>query len=52
MKLTKARLQRIINSNNKQTRKKYKTGSKTSSHSLTIRNKKVFNLRNTTLKNI
>ena len=52
MKLTKARFQKIINSNNKQTRKKFKKCSKISSHVSTIRNKKVFNLRNTTLKNI
>lgn len=50
MKLSKARLQKIINNNGKQTRKKYKKTSKIFKHANSIRNKKQFNLRNTTLK--
>ena len=52
MKLTKARLQKIINNNGKQTRKKYKNTSSILKHTNTFRHKKQFNLRNTTLKNI
>ena len=50
MKLTKSRLQKIINNNGKQTRKKYKKTVKILKHTNTIRNKKQFNLRNSTLK--
>jgi uncharacterized protein YkuJ len=50
MKLTKARLQKIINTNNKQTRKKFKQNSKVLHHTNTSRNRKQFNLRNNTLK--
>ena len=50
MKLTKARLQKIMNSS-KQTRKKFKKV-KMLTHNQTIHNKKIFNLRNTTLKNL
>jgi hypothetical protein len=51
MKLTKVRLQKIINNTNKQTRKKYKKHLKTLDHTNTCRNRKQFNLRNNTLKN-
>jgi len=51
MKLTKVRLQKIINNNGKQTKKKYKHLTKIFKHTNTIRNKKQFNLRHTTLKN-
>jgi hypothetical protein len=51
MKLTKARLQKIINTNNKQTRKKFKKNVQLLHHTNTFRNKKQFNLRNNTLKN-
>jgi len=50
MKLTKVRLQKTINSFNKQTRKKIKN-KKLLTHNHTFRNKKQFNLRTTTLKN-
>lgn len=50
MKLTKSRLQKIINNNGKQTRKKYKKTSIILKHTNTARNKKQFNLKNTTLK--
>jgi hypothetical protein len=52
MKLTKYRLQKIIKNNGNQTRKKYKKTSKILKHSNTARQKKQFNLRNMTLKNI
>jgi len=52
MKLTKKRLQKIINNNGKQTRKKYKKTFKILKHTNTARHKKQFNLRNTTIKNI
>ena len=52
MKLTKVRLQKIINNNGKQTRKKYRKTYKILKHTNTERNKKQFNLRNNTLKNI
>jgi len=52
MKLTKLRLQKIVNNNGKQTRKKYKNTTRILKHTNTARNKKKhFNLRNTTLKN-
>jgi len=51
MKLTKVRLQKIINNNGKQTRKKYKKSTRILKHTNTARHKKQFNLRNTTLKN-
>lgn len=63
MKLTKKRLQKIINSisqplstnaevniNNKQTRKKLKRNIKKLNHTNTVRNNRQFNLRNKTLK--
>jgi hypothetical protein len=51
MKLTKYRLNKILNTNNKQTRKKrINKDVKLSSHNTTYRKKKQFNLRNTTLK--
>jgi len=51
MKLTKSRLQKIINNNGKQTRKKYKKTFRILKHTNTARNKKEFNLKNNTLKN-
>lgn len=50
MKLTKVRLQKIISNNGKQTRKKYKKTTRILKHTNTVRNRKQFNLRNTTLK--
>jgi hypothetical protein len=50
MKLTKVRLQKIMNNNGKQTRKKYRKTSRILKHTNTARHKKQFNLRNTTLK--
>ena len=50
MKLTKARLQKIMNNNGKQTRKKYRKTSRILKQINTARHKKQFNLRNTTLK--
>ena len=50
MKLTKKRFQKIINNSGKQTRKKYKKTDKIFKHTNTARHKKLFNLRNTTLK--
>jgi hypothetical protein len=52
MKLTKKRLQKIINNNGKQTRKKYKKTTKILKHTNTARQKKKFNLKTNTLKNI
>jgi hypothetical protein len=53
MKLTKARLQKVINNNNnKQTRKKFKKHIKLLNHTNTARNKKQFNLLNRTIKNL
>ncbi len=52
MKLTKSRLKKIIKNNGNQTRKKYKKSFKILKHSNTVRQKKQFNLRNMTLKNI
>jgi hypothetical protein len=51
MKLTKSRLQKIINNNGKQTRKKYKNITKILKHTNTARHKKSFNLHNNTIKN-
>jgi len=50
MKLTKSRLQKIININNKQTRKNFKKNTKVLKHTNTCRNRKYFNLHNNTLK--
>ena len=50
MKLTKSRLQKIINNNGRQTRKKYKKTFRILKHTNTARNKKEFNLKNNTLK--
>jgi hypothetical protein len=52
MKLTKSRLQKIINNNNKQTRKIFKKNIKVLHHNSSFKNKKQFNLRNKTLKNL
>ncbi len=52
MKLTKARLQKILtNKNGKQTKKKYKRNIKLLNHTNTVRNKKEFNLLNRTIRN-
>lgn len=54
MKLTKRRLQKIINTitnTNNQTQKKLKRSIKKLKHHNTIRNNKQFNLRNKSLKN-
>ena len=51
MKLTKARLQKVINNKfGKQTRKKFKKQLKLLNHNNTVRNKKDFNLRNKTIR--
>lgn len=50
MKLTKARLEKIIRENGKQTRKKYNKNKNILKHTNTARHKKQFNLRNTTLR--
>jgi hypothetical protein len=50
MKLTKARLQKIITKKGNQTRKKYKKTTKCINHNNTSRNKKQFNLMNVTLR--
>lgn len=53
MKLTKFRLEKIINNKNKkQTRKRQKNGIKLLNHTNTVRNKKSFNLCNRTIKNV
>jgi len=53
MKYTKHRLNKIIQSNTKQTKKNYKTNKKKIFlNSTTIKNRKQFNLRSNTLKNI
>ncbi len=53
MNYTKRRLNKIIRSNSKQTRKNFKTSKKNLfSNSTTIKNRKHFNLRSNTLKNI
>ena len=50
MKLTKVRLQKIINNKSgKQTRKKFKKNIKVLNHTNTARNKKHFNLHNKTM---
>ena len=52
MKLTKIRLQKIINNKfGKQTRKKFKKQLKLLNHNNTVRNRKQFNLRNRTIRN-
>jgi len=54
MKLTKARLQKVfhkINTNTNQTRKKFKN-KKVLHHTNTFRNRKQFNLHNTTLRHM
>uniref|UniRef100_A0A6C0KM30 Uncharacterized protein n=1 Tax=viral metagenome TaxID=1070528 RepID=A0A6C0KM30_9ZZZZ len=51
MKLTKYRFNKIINNNNKQTKKKYKKNYKVLHHTNTIRNRKSFNLHNKSVKN-
>ncbi len=52
MKLTKARLQKIItNKNGNQTKKKYKKNLKLLHHTNTVRNKKEFNLLNRSIRN-
>lgn len=51
MKLTKYRLNKIINSNNKQTRKKFgNKNPKLFTHNVSYRKKRQLNLHNTTLK--
>ena len=50
MNFTKARLQKIINSNTKQTKKIYKK-TKHFDNNYTFRNRKPVNLKSTTLKN-
>jgi hypothetical protein len=52
MKLTKKRLQKIIHNKGKQTRKKFKKTAKIFKHSNTFRQKKQFNLKNLSLKQI
>ncbi len=52
MNLTKKRLQNIIQSTNKQTRKRIKKTKKNSQQTNTIRNKKQFNLNRQTIKKI
>jgi hypothetical protein len=53
MKLTKFRLQKIINNKSgRQTRKKFKKHIKVLNHTNTARNKKQFNLHNRTIKNV
>ena len=52
MKITKYRLQKIINNkNSKQTRKKFKSNKKILTHTNTVRNKRPFNLLNRSIKN-
>ncbi len=51
MNLTRVRLQKQINSNNKQTRKNFKKNVKVLKHVNTIRNRKSFNLKTGSLKN-
>jgi hypothetical protein len=51
MKITKYRLQKIINNKNKQTKKKFKQTNKHFKHNNTsYKRTKPFNLRNTTVK--
>lgn len=53
MKLTKSRLQKIMNNKTgKQTRKKFKKHVKVLNHTNTVRNKKQFNLHNRSIKNV
>ena len=53
MKLTKVRLQKIINNKSgKQTKKKFKKNIKILNHTNTFRNRKQFNLHNRTIKNV
>jgi hypothetical protein len=52
MRYTKQRLNKIIQSNSKQTRKNYKTIKKDNISINTIKNRKQFNLRRNTLKHI
>ena len=51
MNFTKARLQKIWNTKN-QTRKKLKVNKKCLTHTNTNRNRRQFNLRQSTIKNI
>lgn len=51
MKFTKARLQKIINNKNTQTRKCFKSTKKVLTHTNTNRNRKQINLKNNTLRN-
>jgi hypothetical protein len=53
MKLTKVRLQKIINNKTgKQTKKKFKKNVKVLNHSNSVRNRRQFNLHNRTIKNV
>ena len=53
MKLTKIRLQKIINNKTgKQTKKKFKKNVKVLNHSNSVRNRRQFNLHNRTIKNV
>jgi hypothetical protein len=53
MKLTKVRLQKIINNKTgKQTKKKFKKNVKVLNHTNTVRNRRQFNLHNRTIKTI
>lgn len=52
MKITKARLQKIINNNNNnQTKKNFKSNTKLITHKNTNRNRIQFNVKNNTIKN-
>jgi len=51
MKITKKRLNKILQSTNKQTRKNFKKDRKLQSNSSTLRNKRQFNLKVNTLRN-
>lgn len=51
MNLTRVRLQKQINSKNKQTRKLFKKNVKVLKHVNTVRNRKGFNLKNNSLRN-
>ena len=53
MKLTKVRLQKIINNKTgKQTKKKFKKNVKVLNHTNTVRNIRQFNLHNRTIKSV
>jgi hypothetical protein len=54
MKLTKSRFQKIISHKGKQTRKKHRhsQNKNTYTHTNTMRNRKQFNLKNTSLKRV